>query len=285
VFVPPEARRLGIVFQDLLLFDNLDVAANVAFGMRCRGVGREESAATAREWLQRLGIEGLAAQRPADLSGGQAQLVALARALATEPEMLLLDEPLSALDVGARAALRRTLGEHLGAFSGPRLVITHDPTEAFLLADEIHVIENGEITQAGAPEEIRMHPRTPYAADLAGVNLIGGTAHSGVVDTGTHTLHVADREMAGPVLLTIHPAAVAVHAERPGGSPRNAWVTVVERVEPLGSRVRLLTGPPLPLTIEVTDASRSELGLGPGTPIWVAIKATEIRLQAAGDAV
>ena len=283
VFVAPEARRLGIVFQDLLLFDHLDVAANVAFGPRSRGVGRQDATARAREWLERLGIERMAAQKPADLSGGQAQLVALARALATDPVMLLLDESLSALDVAARTALRRTLGEHLEAFGGPRLLITHDPAEAFLLADEIHVIEEGEITQAGTPEEIRLHPRTPYAADLAGVNLIRGTARSGVVDTGSHSVHIADDGIAGPVLLTIHPAAVAVHMDRPGGSPRNAWATTVIRVEPLGSRVRLLTGQPLPLTIEVTEASRSELALEPGAAIWVAIKATEIKLQAAGD--
>ena len=278
VFVPPDERGVGIVFQDLLLFDHLDVAANVAFGPRSRGVPRADADRVSREWLERLGLEGLGGRNPGDLSGGQAQLVALARALATEPTMLVLDEPLSALDVAARAGIRHILAEHLEGFVGPRLLITHDPSEAFLLADEIRVIEHGAITQAGSPDEIRLRPRTRYAADLAGLNFARGSVHDGVVDLGAHRLHVADRDIEGPVVVTVHPAAVAVHIERPGGSPRNAWATTVDRVESLGDRVRLLTGDPLPLAVEVTASARAELALEPGASVWLAIKATEIRI-------
>lgn len=279
VFVPAEARRIGVVFQDYLLFPHLTALDNVAFGLRSRRVPRDEAVARSRRWLGRLGLAELERRKPADLSGGQAQRVALARALVTDPDLLLLDEPLAALDVTTRTGLRHTLEEHLAAFAGPRLLITHDPTEAFLLADEIHVIEDGAITQAGPADDIRLRPRTAYAADLAGANLVAGVAHRGAVDTGTVTLHIADVELDGPVLVTIHPHAISVHPQRPVGSQRNSWPTTVERVEPLGHRVRLRTGPPLPLTVEVTESATEELGLEPGTRIWVAFKATEIGLQ------
>jgi molybdate transport system ATP-binding protein len=111
------------------------------------------------------------------------------------------------------------------------------------------------------------------------VNLVRGVLRDGRVDTGGHSLHVATDAPEGPVLVTIHPTAISVHALRPGGSPRNVWETVVERVEPLGSRARLRTGGPLPLTVEVTEASRREFDLEPGTGVWIAVKATEIGVR------
>ena len=280
VFVPPERRRIGVVFQDYLLFPHLDVAENVAFGMRSGGAGRAEAHRKAEEWIERVGLGGLGGRRPRDLSGGQAQRVALARALATEPELLLLDEPLAALDVSTRAELRHTLGEHLSAFDGPRLLITHDPVEAFVLADEIHVIEGGVVTQVGVADDIRLRPRTPYAADLAGSNLLTGTAAGGVVETGTFPLHIVDSSLRGPVLVTIRPAAISVHRRRPEGSPRNVWETVVAHVEDLGERARVRIGPPLPLTVEITAAAARALELAEGTAVWVAVKSTEIGVEA-----
>lgn len=279
VFVPAEDRKIGVVFQDYLLFPNLSVLENVAFGLRSRRIPREDAHSQARNWLSRLGLADLERRKPGDLSGGQAQRVALARALVSEPDLLLLDEPLSALDVTTRTELRHTLAEHLDAFVGPRLLITHDPAEAFLLADEIHVIEDGVVTQHGTADDIRLRPRTRYAADLGGSNLIRGVAAAGSVDTGDQEVHIADLDADGAVLLTIHPTSVAVHKTRPEGSPRNSWETIVERVERLGSRVRLSTGPPLPLTVELTAAARDEMGLEKGIPVWVAVKATEIEVQ------
>ena len=280
VFVPADERKVGVVFQDYLLFPHLSVLQNVAFGLSSRRVPRDEALTRAREWVQRLGLQTLEQRRPGDLSGGQAQRVALARALVAGPDLLLLDEPLSALDVTTRTELRHTLAEHLDAFAGPRLLITHDPTEAFLLADDIHIIEEGSVTQRGTGDDIRIRPRTQYAADLAGSNLISGTASGGLVDTGSQPIHIADIEAEGSVLLTIHPTAVALHGTRPEGSPRNSWPTVVERVEHLGTRVRLRTGAPLPLTVELTESARAEMGLSPGVSVWVAVKATEIGVQA-----
>jgi molybdate transport system ATP-binding protein len=194
--------------------------------------------------------------------------------------LLLLDEPLSALDVTTRAHLRRTLSEHLNTFTGPRLLITHDPTEAFLLADEIHVIENGSISQVGSAQDIRLRPRTRYAADLAGSNLLSGTAARGNVDTGDHILHIADADIEGDVLLTIRPAAIAVYLQQPEGSPRNSWPTTIDLIEDLGDRTRVLTGPPLPLAAEITSEAARSLDLRAGKSIWISLKATEIDVQA-----
>jgi molybdate transport system ATP-binding protein len=282
IFVPAEDRGVGVVFQDYLLFPHMSAQDNVAFGLRSRGETGEAASARSRAWMEKLGLIDALASRPSELSGGQAQRVALARALVTEPALLLLDEPLAALDVTTRSELRRVLGEHLKEFQGPRLLITDDPAEAFLLADRILVIEEGRITQTGTSDEIRLRPQTRYAADLVGTNFAVGHARQGLVDVGGHAVHVADEVPDGRVLVTIHPTAVAIHREHPGGSPRNTWSTTVERVERLGNRARVLTGPPLPLTAELTEGARVELGIEAGAPIWVAIKATEIGVEPEG---
>ncbi|MEA2010835.1 MAG: ATP-binding cassette domain-containing protein, partial [Actinomycetota bacterium] len=128
VLIPAEDRSIGVVFQDYVLFPHLTVVENIEFGLRSRKKPRREARQQAIEWLERIGLDDLADRKPSDLSGGQAQRVALARALITEPKMLLLDEPLAALDATTRVDLRRTLADHLDQFSGPRMVITHDPT-------------------------------------------------------------------------------------------------------------------------------------------------------------
>lgn len=279
LFIPPERRRVGVVFQDYLLFPHLSVIENVCFGLRSQGAEAGEARVRAGAWIQSLGLEGLESRMPMDLSGGQAQRVALARALAVGPDLLLLDEPLAALDVTARTRLRRTISGHLAGFPGPRMLITHDPTEAFLLADTIHVIEEGRVTQTGTADDIRLRPRTPYAADLANANLVRGTARDGEVDTGAATVRIGDREIRGPVLLTIRPNAISVFRRPPEGSPRNSWETTVERSETLGARVRLLTGPPLHLTVEVTREAAADLELRPGKRVWIAVKATEIGME------
>lgn len=279
VLMPAEDRSIGVVFQDYVLFPHLTVVENVEFGLRSRKTPRREAREQAIGWLERIGLDDLADRKPGDLSGGQAQRVALARVLITQPDLLLLDEPLAALDATTRVDLRRTLADHLGQFAGPRMVITHDPTEAFLLADEVHVIEDGVITQVGTPDDIRLRPRTPYIADLAGSNLVLGTASEGIVTTGTQQLHIADTHITGPVLAAIHPRAIIIDRHEPDGSPRNTWEATVTRIEHYGDRVRLQTGEPLPLTAEITPDALSALQIVEGSVVWISIKATEISVE------
>jgi molybdate transport system ATP-binding protein len=159
--LPPEQRRIGVVFQDYVLFPHLTVRDNVAFAARMRG-SRADARATAEAWLDRYGLSGLADRLPAELSGGQAQRVALARALAADPEVLLLDEPMSALDVEIRDEMRAELATHVREFGGATVLVTHSPADAAALADSVLVLESGRVTQRGTLAELRASPATPY---------------------------------------------------------------------------------------------------------------------------
>ena len=276
IFVPPEQRPVGVVFQDYLLFPHLDAVDNVAFGLRCRGLARNAARLEARSWLERVGLERQAGLQPAQLSGGQQQRVALARALAIAPQLLLLDEPLSALDIGTRAELRRELRRHLESFQGVRLLVTHDPIEAIALADRLVILERGRVVQEGAPAAVAERPRSQYVADLVGVNLFRGEADGGRIrlrDGGELTVPEAGH---GEVFAVIHPRAVAIHRQPPEGTPRNVWRGRTERVDPEGDRVRVrVTGAPS-IVAEVTPAAVSALRLDEGGDVWVSVKATEI---------
>jgi molybdate transport system ATP-binding protein len=168
VFVPPERRECVMVFDDSLLFRRLSVRSNVAFGLACRGVGREAARRLADQWLDRMEILPLATQRPDQLSAGQSQRVALARAMITKPRALLLDEPLAALDVSARRSTREWLREQLAEFGGSVVMTTHDPLDAEA-GDTALVIEAGERVQLGVLSDVLSNPTTPYVAELARV--------------------------------------------------------------------------------------------------------------------
>ena len=281
VFVPTDHRAVGAVFHDHLLFNHLSARDNVAFGLRCRGVRRANARRQADHLLATFGLASLATRRPSELSGGQAQRVALARALATKPALLLLDEPLSALDVETRREVRRLLGDQLAAFAGPAIVVTHDPTDAMLLADRIAVVEHGRITQIGTIDEIRRHPATRYAATLVGTNLLDGVADGTTVELNRgNLLTVADGSQLGPVRLTIRPEAISLHPQRPVGSQRNVWQTTVDVVESMGDTTRVTLGEPIALAVDVTTAAAVALSIAPGNSVWAAVKATEVSIQA-----
>jgi molybdate transport system ATP-binding protein len=274
-FTPPEQRRIGVVFQDYLLFPHLSAVENVAFGMRCRHVPRRAARERAHAWLDRVGLSEHARKRPRQLSGGQAQRVALARALATEPPLLLLDEPLAALDARTRLDTRAQLRGHLHAHPGATVLVTHDPLDAMMLADRLVIVEDGAVVQTGDAATITTRPRTDYVARLVGLNLYRGRSDATVVRLpGDFTLTTATAQ-DGEAFVAFPPAAVALFAERPDGSPRNTWPAVVETVSRHGDNLRIELRGPITVAADVTPGAAVQLELAPGREVWAALKATE----------
>ncbi len=279
VFIEPEHRPVGFVFQDYVLFEHLTVLENVAYGLRSRGVAKAEARQQARDWLDRMGLGEYGSNRPATLSGGQAQRVALARALATNPRLLLLDEPLAALDVGTRSAVRRDLRQHLDTFDGMRLIVTHDPVDAYALADRVIVLEAGSVVQSGTLAEVTAHPRTRYVADLVGVNLVSGNVVDGVLTSASGARVVIADAADGPTLATIRPHSVLlVRGDATGSSARNTWVGSIIDIDRLGERVRVVIDGELPLTAEITASALDDLQLVLGDRVHASVKATDIEV-------
>jgi molybdate transport system ATP-binding protein len=273
---PAPERSVGMVFQDALLFPHLSVADNVAFGLRTRKVPKAAARAAAQGWLARVGLDGFGDRRPAELSGGQAQRAALARALVVDPALLLLDEPLSALDARTRLTVRAELRRHLAEFPGSTVLVTHDPVDAMALADRVVVIEEGRIVQTGPPAEVARAPRTDYVARLVGLALLPGTAEGRTVRLeGGGAVAVAE-EASGPVFAAVRPESVALYLSRPEGSPRNVWPARLVAATPHGATVRCELAGEVPLIADVTATAFAELGLAPGAEVWATVKASEV---------
>ncbi|MER5942362.1 ABC transporter ATP-binding protein [Streptomyces sp. NPDC001928] len=272
----PESRPVGVVFQDYLLFPHLSALDNVAFGPRCHGATKAEARARAAELLERMGLAEHAGSKPRRLSGGQAQRVALARALATHPRLLLLDEPLAALDARTRLDIRAQLRHHLADFEAVAVLVTHDPLDAMVLADHLVVIEGGHVVQEGTPSDIARHPRTDYIAHLVGLNLYRGEAEGHTVRVDAGPAITTTEDLTGPVFVAFPPSAVTLHRERPtGSSARNLWRCEVAGLETHGDQIRAdLTGE-LPLAADLTTIAAAELDLRPGVTVWATVKATQ----------
>ncbi|MEV5648649.1 ABC transporter ATP-binding protein [Nocardia sp. NPDC052254] len=281
IFVPAQRRRVGVVFQDYLLFQHLSAMENIAFGLRARGTGRGEARARATAWLERVGLGEHARATPRALSGGQAQRVALARALVTEPQLLLLDEPLAALDAGTRLQVRADLARHLRDYGGHTVVVTHDPLDAMVLADRLVILENGEIVQQGAPTEIARRPRSDFVADLVGLNLFRGSADTTAVALDSGGRLTVTEPGTGRVFLAFPPTAVSLYRDQPTGSPRNTWPVTVAGLEQHANLTRVrLDGTP-PVLADITSAAVAELRIEPGMRLWAAVKAAEIHVYPA----
>lgn len=291
VWTPPHLRGTALLAQEPLLFPHLSVLDNVAFGPRSAGASRAQSRETARHWLAEVDVTPLAERKPGQLSGGQAQRVAVARALAASPELLLLDEPMSALDIHAAPHLRRLLKRVL---SGRRaLIITHDVLDALILADRVIVMEKGRIVEEGATREVFRRPRSQFAAGLAGVNLLAGTVTEDGLRTSAATggagladsasLHVAghlddEAEPGQPGVAAFPPSAVSVFLDAAHGSPRNSFPVAITDLEPHGDHIRVRSGD---LAADITPAASAELGLEPGSRVYFVVKATAVQVYAA----
>jgi molybdate transport system ATP-binding protein len=274
ISLPPERRRVGLVFQDYALFPHLTVRQNVEFAGRHR----------ADDYLDRFGIAHLAQERPGGLSGGERQRVALARALARDPAVLLLDEPLSALDAHTKAGVRAELHDLLGGLGIPVLLVTHDFEDAAALAERVSVIVDGELRQSGTPAELVARPADAFVASFTGANLLPGHASPGENGSSRVTLEdgtvVTTAEGAtGEVVLAVYPWDVVVGSEPPHDSAMNVVGGRIRNVTELGNRVRLTIGG---VTAEITAESRARLDLQPGQVAFASFKATGTRVVAAG---
>ncbi|WP_148612189.1 sulfate/molybdate ABC transporter ATP-binding protein [Nocardioides rubriscoriae] len=281
VDLAPHRRRVALLAQEPLLFPHLTVLDNVAFGPRSAGASRAGARARAQGWLDEVGVGDLGGRRPAQLSGGQAQRAAVARALAAEPDLLLLDEPMAALDVAVTPALRQTLRRVLA--DRTCVVVTHDALDALLLADRVLVVEGGRVVETGPTREVLTRPRSAFAARLAGLNLVVGRWSEAALrlDDGSTLsgLVVGEQPVDGePVVAVFRPTAVAVYRSAPHGSPRNVVPVTVTTVEQLGDLVRIRAGD---LSADVTLPAAAELELVPGSAAYFSVKATEVEVYPA----
>jgi molybdate transport system ATP-binding protein len=272
VDVAPEQRRVGYVFQEYALFPHLDVRGNVRFGARERdGVDA---------LLERFGLGGLAGARVGELSGGERQRVALARALASDPDVLLLDEPLAALDAHTRATVRAELRGRLRSLGLPTLLVTHDFDDAATLADRVGVMGEGRVVQLGTATELVSTPVDPFVATFTGAVVLHGTAvgtRDGLTEValeGGFTAWSVDRA-DGPVDLAVYPWDVSLGPATREDSRLNHLVAPVVSIAPVGNRVRVQVGP---VVSEITAASAERLGLRAGETVTASFKATSTRL-------
>lgn len=279
-WVPPHARGVALLAQEPLLFPHLTAVDNVAFGPRSTGASRKQARATAAEWLEEVDAYELASRKPAQLSGGQAQRIAVARALAADPRLLLLDEPMAALDVGVAPALRQMLRRVLARRTA--VIVTHDVLDALLLADRVIVVEGGKVLEQGETAHVLSRPRSPFGARIAGLNMMRGVAEGdGVRDAGGRlveghaTLPCRQGEAAVAVF---RPSAVGVFQHPPGGSPRNVIEVTVTELEPLGDQIRVRADE---LSADITAAAVADLHLQPGARVYFVVKASEITVYPA----
>ena len=286
---PPQHRPIGYLPQDYALFPHLSVFDNVAFGLVATGTGRREARRRAHDALERLSLSGLAGRRPSELSGGQQQRVALARALILEPALLLLDEPLSALDLETRHIVRAELRRTLRSLPCVTVFVTHAPLEAMLFGDRIAVLDRGRVVQSGEAPDLLRRPRTRYVATLLGLNLLPGQVRRRgpgeevLLETPRGPVTVLAAEAGDELFLVVSPGQVTLSREPPSASARNVIHGVIEEIlpePPHGERVRVVLGPAPSFVAEVTAEAATRLGLAVGQDAYASFKATSVAAYA-----
>lgn len=282
--VPAHRRRIGYLEQRALLFPHLTVLDNVAYGLRSRGMGRAEARARAAAELAAVGLEGYGERRPQHLSGGQAQRVALARALATDPEVMLLDEPFAALDATVTPELRRLLRSRLQGMT--TVLVTHDFLDVVSLADRVVELADGAVVGDGPVDVLVQRPETSFLAGFVGLNLLRGRARGGelALGEGVAVSGIAEEELPdGEARAVFPPTAVSIFRAAPHGSPRNELPAVVELIEDRWPVQRItLTVAGQRLAADLTPAAVRELGLAPGDRVVAVLKATQVALRPSG---
>jgi molybdate transport system ATP-binding protein len=284
VHVPAWRRELGYVTQDYALFPHLSVTENVAFGLRASGVRRAEIGGRVARVLERTGLGELGHRKPTTLSGGQQQRAALARALVLDPRLLLLDEPLAALDLQTRRQVRGELRHLLRELGTTTLFVTHSPLEALLFGERIVVLERGRISQVGDRDDLLRHPRSRYVAELVGTNFFAGRAATpgteAVVRTTDGDVAIAGVDEAGDRFVTVDPRQITLHTQRPEGSAQNVFAGPIVELAPEppgGERVRVMLGTRPRLVAEVTREAVANLELAEGMNVYASFKATGVR--------
>jgi molybdate transport system ATP-binding protein len=283
--LPPERRRCGYVFQEYALFPHLSAWQNVAYPLT--GIPRAKRRERAHQLLDRFGMREMADARPRTLSGGERQRVAVARALARRPTVLLLDEPLSALDARTRAGAARELAAVLREVDVPALLVTHDFAEAAQLGDRVGVIDAGRVVQVGTPSELAAAPRSAFVADFTGAVVLTGTARGGpegltkVELDGGGVVSSTDAG-DGPVAVSVYPWEIGIEpaGEPFHGSAQNRITAEVVSITTVGNRVRVSLAGPQPIAAEITLDSAERLGLRAGARVSATWKATATRLVA-----
>lgn len=283
IWVPPEDRRTGMMFQRFLLFPHLTVLDNVAYGVRRNGTERAAAERTARSWLDRFGVEELAGAHPDSLSGGQAQRVALARALAREPRLLLLDEPLSALDSETRLDVRCEIHRHLRDFDGCTVIVAHDVVDIMVLADRVVVLDDGRVTQVADPVGLERRPRSAYAAALVGTNLLRAHRRGDVIELADDVAVASSAPGPdGPVDVIVAPRDVTV-SHPDGRTGVGTWHAPIIGMEAAGNEVHLRVGGTVPIAARATLDSLRDLHPTPGAIVQVTIDPTHLRVFDDGD--
>jgi putative spermidine/putrescine transport system ATP-binding protein len=277
--VAPSKRDMGMVFQAYSLFPNMTAAQNVEFGLKIRRRGREDRRKRVHDLLELVGLGHAVDRYPHQLSGGMQQRVALARALAIEPRVLLLDEPLSALDAHTRAGVRAELQELLRDLGLPVVLVSHDFDDAAALADRVGVIIDGQIRQTGTPSELVARPADPFVASFTGANLLHGHAERDGALTRVRledgTIITTVEDGTGAVVVAVYPWDIIVSAHRPDDSAMNVVSGSVQSLVELGNRVRVTIGS---ISADVTADSVSRLNLRIGNLAFASFKATGTRL-------
>lgn len=281
--LPCEVRNVGFVYQDYALFPHMTVAQNIAYGLAVRHVASRVQRARVTQLAQTLGIGHLLDRMPATLSGGEQQRVALARALIVHPRLLLLDEPLSALDPRMREDLQRELAWLHRRTGMTKIHITHDFEEAVALADRIAIVSDGEIVQVGTPEEVFRRPASPLVAEFVGVRNI----FEGVIlrrGAGYAVLDVQGTELAvvtplsGHVHAALRPEDVILSTQPLSSSARNCLRGRITRIDDRGALVYVTVSVPPSFVCAITRASLEEMGLAVGSEVYIAFKASAVHV-------